>query len=57
MKRRWKSTFAKAALTEFNAIVPGVQIISAIKKWMHPAADLAGNESLFNGLRLAGISD
>jgi hypothetical protein len=34
-----------------------VKPISAIKKWMHPAAELAGNESLFNGLRLAGVSD
>ena len=48
---------AKAALAEFNASVPGVHTISAIKKWMHPAADLASNESLFNGLRLAGIGD
>lgn len=29
----------------------------AIKKWMHPAADLAGYEPLFEGLRLAGVSD
>ena len=48
---------AKAALADFNAAVPGVRTISAIKKWMHPAADLAGYEPLFEGLRLAGVSD
>jgi tetratricopeptide (TPR) repeat protein len=48
---------AKVALDDFNAAVPGVQTISAIKKWMHPAADLAGYDPLFEGLRLAGIPD
>jgi hypothetical protein len=48
---------AKAALADFNAAVPGVRTIPAIKKWMHPGADLAGYEPLFEGLRLAGIPD
>ena len=48
---------AKAALADFNAAVPGVKTISAMKKWMHPAADLAGYEPLFDGLRLAGVPD
>jgi tetratricopeptide (TPR) repeat protein len=48
---------AKVALGEFNAAVPSVQTISTIKKWMHPAADLAGYEPLFEGLRLAGVPD
>ena len=48
---------AKAALSEFNASVPVAQTIPAIRKWMHPAADLAGKESLFDGLRLAGVGD
>jgi tetratricopeptide (TPR) repeat protein len=48
---------AKAALAEFNAAVPGVDTISAMKKWMHPAADLAGYEPLFDGLRRAGVGD
>ena len=48
---------AKAALAEFNAAVPGVDTIGAMKKWMHPAADLAGYEPLFDGLRLAGVGD
>jgi tetratricopeptide (TPR) repeat protein len=48
---------AKAALADFNAAVPGVRTISEMKKWMHPAADLAGYEPLFDGLRLAGVSD
>lgn len=48
---------AKAALADFNAAVPGVGTIGAMKKWMHPAADLAGYEPLFDGLRLAGVGD
>ena len=48
---------AKAALADFNAAVPGVLTIAAMKKWLHPAADLAGYEPLFEGLRLAGVSD
>jgi adenylate cyclase len=48
---------AKAALADFNAAVPGVRTISAIKKWMHPGADLAGYEPLYEGLRLAGVPD
>jgi len=48
---------AKAALADFNAIVPGVDTIGAMKKWMHPAADLAGYEPLFDGLRLGGVRD
>jgi adenylate cyclase len=48
---------AKAALADFNAAVPSATTISAIKKWMHPGADLAGYEPLFEGLRLAGVSD
>jgi len=48
---------AQAALADFIAAVPGVRTVSAIKKWMHPTADLAGYEPLFAGLRLAGVSD
>ena len=48
---------AKAALAEFNAAVPDVRTVSAIRKWLHPLADLAGYEPLFDGLRLAGIGD
>jgi hypothetical protein len=48
---------AKVALADFNAAVPDVRTISAIRKWMHPGADLAGYEPLFEGLRLAGVPD
>jgi len=48
---------AKLALADFNAAVPGVRTISAIRKWMHPGAELAGYEPLFEGLRLAGVLD
>jgi tetratricopeptide (TPR) repeat protein len=55
--RTGRSGSAKVALADFNAAVPGVDTISAIKKWMHPAADLAGYEPLYEGLRLAGVGD
>jgi hypothetical protein len=48
---------AKAALADFNAAVPDVRTVSAIRKWMHPGADLAGYEPLYEGLRLAGVPD
>ena len=48
---------AKAAMADFNAAVPGVGTMSAIRKWMHPGAELAGYEPLFEGLRLAGVPD
>ena len=48
---------AKTALANFNAAVPGVTTIAAMKKWIHPMADLAGYEPLYEGLRLAGVSD
>jgi tetratricopeptide (TPR) repeat protein len=48
---------AKAALADFNTAVPGVTTLSAIRKWMHPGAELAGYEPLFEGLRLAGVPD
>jgi hypothetical protein len=35
--------------------VPEVTTLSAIRKWMHPGADLAGYEPLFEGLKLAGV--
>lgn len=48
---------AKMALADFNAAVPGVTTIAAIKKWMHPGAELAGCEPLCERLRLAGVPD
>ena len=48
---------AKAALADFNAAVPSVRTVPQVKAWMHPAADLAGYEPLFDGLRLAGVAD
>jgi hypothetical protein len=48
---------AKAALADFNAAVPDVKTIAAMKKWIHPGAFLAGYEPLFDGLRLAGVPD
>jgi class 3 adenylate cyclase/tetratricopeptide (TPR) repeat protein len=48
---------AKAALADFNTAVPTVRTVAQVKAWMHPAADLAGYEPLFEGLRLAGVED
>jgi tetratricopeptide (TPR) repeat protein len=48
---------AKVALADFNAAVPGFTTIAAIRKWMHPGAELAGYEPLFDGLRQAGVPD
>ena len=45
------------ALADFNAAVPGVDTIPAIKKWMHLGAELAGYDPLYEGLRLAGVGD
>lgn len=48
---------AHAALADFRAAVPGVETISATRRWLHPLADLAGYEPLFDGLRLAGMRE
>ena len=55
--RLWDLPRAKTALSDFNAAASGVQTISTMKRWMHPAADLAGYEPLFDGLRLAGVGN
>ncbi len=46
---------AKAALADFETTLPGVNSITAIRKWIHPSADLADFEPLYEGLRLAGV--
>ncbi len=48
---------AKSALADFTAAVPGVTTIAAMKGWVHPSADLAGFEPLFDAIRLAGVAD
>ncbi len=48
---------AKAALADFTTTLPAATTITAIKKWMHPSADLADFEPLYDGLRLAGVAD
>jgi tetratricopeptide (TPR) repeat protein len=48
---------AKTALDDFNTNLPDVKSIADIKKWLHPSADLADFEPLYEGLRLAGISN
>jgi tetratricopeptide (TPR) repeat protein len=48
---------AKAALADFTTTLPSVTTITAMKKWVHPSADLADFEPLYDGLRMAGVSD
>jgi TolB-like protein len=48
---------AIAATADFNAAVPGLKNVAAIKAWIRPNADLGGYEPLFTGLRLAGIPE
>jgi tetratricopeptide (TPR) repeat protein len=46
---------AGVALRDFNANVPKATSIASIKEWVHPRASLARDETLYEGLRLAGI--
>ena len=48
---------ARTALANFNTSVPGVTTLAQMRAWMHPMADLAGYEPLFEGLRLAGVQE
>jgi TolB-like protein len=48
---------AESAFADFTSLIPVGSNLSGIRKWMHPTADLAGFEPLFEGLRLAGIPD
>jgi hypothetical protein len=48
---------AKAALEDFTTTLPIVTTITAMKKWVHPSADLADFEPVYDGLRMAGISN
>jgi tetratricopeptide (TPR) repeat protein len=48
---------AKIAMADFIKAVPQATTISAIRKWIYPTADLYEVESLFDGLRLAGIKE
>lgn len=48
---------AKTALDDFRTTLPNLKTIADIKKWLHPSADLADFEPLYEGLRLAGVSN
>jgi tetratricopeptide (TPR) repeat protein len=48
---------AKAALDDFKMNLPNVKTIADIKKWLHPSADLADFEPLYEGLHLAGVGN
>jgi predicted Zn-dependent protease len=46
---------AKAAINDFKTTLPALTTLTAIKRWVHPSADLADFEPLYEGLSLAGI--
>jgi tetratricopeptide (TPR) repeat protein len=48
---------ARAALDDFHALMPELKSMPAIRKWVHPASDLADFEPLYAGLAKAGITD
>lgn len=48
---------AKAALVDFDAAVPNMRSVSAIRKWLGVHSDLAGNEAFFADLRRAGLRE
>jgi TolB-like protein/tetratricopeptide (TPR) repeat protein len=48
---------AKVALDDFTTTLPNIKTIADIKKWLHPSADLADFEPLYEGLRLAGVGN
>ncbi len=48
---------ARAALADFDAAVPGVRTLTAMKKWVWPTSALAGYEPLYDGLRKAGVPE
>jgi tetratricopeptide (TPR) repeat protein len=48
---------AKIAIDDFRANLPNITRITDIKSWLHPSADLADSDPLYDGLRLAGISN
>ena len=50
-------TRAKAAMADFNAEVPDVKTITAIRKWMVRGAELSDYEPFYDGLRLAGVHE
>jgi tetratricopeptide (TPR) repeat protein len=46
---------AKTAFGDLTTSVPSLTSVTAIRKWVHPSADLADFEPLYEGLGLAGI--
>lgn len=48
---------AKEALEDLTTALPSVTTLAAIRKWVHPSANLANSDTLYAGLRLAGIKD
>jgi TIR domain len=48
---------AKAAWADFTTTLPEVTSLTAVRKWMHASADLAEFEPLYEGLRIAGVSN
>ncbi|HEY8244771.1 MAG TPA: adenylate/guanylate cyclase domain-containing protein, partial [Casimicrobiaceae bacterium] len=55
--RQGRADRARQAIADFRVSVPTVASIAQIREWMHPAANLAGFEPLYDGLRRAGVPD
>ncbi|MGH8138180.1 MAG: hypothetical protein ACREVV_08310 [Steroidobacteraceae bacterium] len=48
---------ARRALEDFNAAVPAVRSITAIRKWIYRTDALADFEPFYAGLKLAGVPE
>lgn len=48
---------ARRALEDFNAAVPEVRSISAVRKWIYPTDALADFEPFYAGVKLAGMPE
>jgi len=46
---------AKSAIADLANAAPGLTSIYAVRKWIHPQANLYGYKPLFDDLRLAGL--
>jgi hypothetical protein len=46
---------ARHALEDFNAAVPAVRSINAVRKWIYPTDALANFEPFYAGVQLAGM--
>jgi adenylate cyclase len=55
--RAGRAAEAKRALEDFNAAVPKIRTISALRKWQDTRDNLAGYQPYYDALRMAGFPD